>query len=122
MMDNMANRIAKVIRSPRRTGTVVTGLFMLVWAGGCGGAFTGIPDLDTADGRIFAQQCAACHGKRFGRHAVTHGVPDPRLRTMAEWREVLPKMDELRREARLPPLTDPDREAITRYLSRHAKS
>jgi len=84
--------------------------------------FTGIPDLDTPDGRVFAQQCAACHGKRFGSHALTHGVPDPRLRTMAEWREVLPKMDELRREAGLPPLAEPDREAIIRYLSRQAKS
>jgi mono/diheme cytochrome c family protein len=83
---------------------------------------TGIPDLDTADGRVFAQQCAACHGKPFGSHAVTHAVPDPRLRTMAEWREILPKMDERRREAGLPPLAESDREAIFRYLSRHAKS
>ena len=78
--------------------------------------------MDTADGRIFAERCAACHGKRFGSHPVTHGVPDPRLRTMAEWQEVLPRMGELRREAGLPPLSQPDREAILRYLNRHAKS
>jgi hypothetical protein len=41
---------------------------------------------------------------------------------MAEWREILPKMDERRREAGLPPLAESDREAIFRYLSRHAKS
>ena len=50
-----------------------------------------------------------------------HGVPDPRFRTMAEWQEVLPKMERLIREKRLAPLTEPDRDAIFRYLSRHAK-
>ena len=51
-----------------------------------------------------------------------HGVPDPRFRTMAEWQEVLLKMDRLTRERGLPPLTEPEREAIIRYLSHHAKS
>jgi len=51
-----------------------------------------------------------------------HGVPDPRFRTIAEWQEVLPKMDRLIREKGLPPLTQPERETIIRYLSQHAKS
>jgi hypothetical protein len=41
---------------------------------------------------------------------------------MVEWQEVLPKMDRLIRERELPPLTEPEREAIIRYLSHHAKS
>jgi mono/diheme cytochrome c family protein len=91
----------------------------LMGVGGCGGMMTGIPDLDTPDGRVFAQRCGACHGKSFR----THGVPDPRYRTMAEWRqEILPKMDRLMSESGLPPLTEPEREAIIRYLSDHAKS
>ena len=49
-------------------------------------------------------------------------MPDPRFRTMAEWQEVLPKMDSLIRKKGLPPLTEPEREAIIRYLIRHAKS
>jgi hypothetical protein len=41
---------------------------------------------------------------------------------MAEWQEVLPKMDGFIRERGFPPLTMPEREAIIRYLSHHAKS
>jgi hypothetical protein len=42
---------------------------------------------------------------------------------MAEWRqEILPKMDRLIRERGLPPLTEPEREAIIRYLNHHAKA
>ncbi|TKB94904.1 MAG: hypothetical protein E8D41_02780 [Nitrospira sp.] len=99
-----------------------TGLVVLMWVVGCGGVFTGIPDLDSPDGRVFAQRCGACHGKPFGDHGVTHGVPDPRFRTMAEWQKELSKMEGLMREKGLPPLTEPEREAIIRYLTRHAKS
>jgi mono/diheme cytochrome c family protein len=84
-----------------------------------GGVFTGIPDLDTPDGRVFAQRCGGCHGETYrGGHAV----PDPRFRTMAEWQEILPKMDRLIRERGFPPLTEPEREAIIRYLIHHEKS
>ena len=100
----------------------VMGLFAWMVLGGCGGAFTSIPDLDTSDGRVFAQRCGACHGKPFGSHGVTHGVPDPRFRTMTEWQEVLPRMERLMQEKGLPPLTEVEREAIVRYLSGHAKS
>lgn len=93
----------------------------VLWAAGCAGVFTEIPDLDGPDGRIFAQRCSACHGKPFGSHGITHGVPDPRFRTMAEWQEILPRMEQLMREKELAPLTDVEREAINRYLSRHAK-
>jgi hypothetical protein len=42
---------------------------------------------------------------------------------MAEWRQgILPKMDRLIRESGLPPLTEPEHEAIIRYLGDHAKS
>jgi hypothetical protein len=41
---------------------------------------------------------------------------------MAEWQKELLNMDRLIHEKGLPPLTEPDREAIIRYLSRHAKS
>jgi len=119
---NIANSFGKEIWSAPRTRRFVMGLLTLMWVVGCGGVFTGIPDLDTPDGRMFAQRCAGCHGKPFGDHGVTHGVPDPRFRTMAEWQEVLPKMDRLIREGGLPPLTEPEREAIIRYLSHHAKT
>lgn len=100
------------------------GLSALLWIGGCGGVFTSIPDLDAPDGRVFAQRCGACHGKPFGNYGVTHGhgVPDPRFRTMAEWQKELARMESLMREKGIPPLTDPEREAINRYLNRHAKS
>ena len=121
-MVNIAKSFGTEIRSAQRTVRSVTGLLAFMWVVGCGGVFTGIPDLDTSDGRVFAQRCGGCHGKPFGDHGVTHGVPDPRFRTLAEWQEVLPKMDRLIRERGLPPLTELEREAIIRYLSHHAKS
>lgn len=93
----------------------------VLWGAGCAGVFTEIPDLDSPDGRIFAQRCSACHGKPFGSHGITHGVPDPRFRTLEEWQKEVARMEGLMREKGLPPLTDSDREAIMRYLSRHAK-
>jgi hypothetical protein len=41
---------------------------------------------------------------------------------MGEWQDLLPRMEQLMREKGLPPMTDPEREAINRYLNRHAKS
>jgi len=67
---------------------------------GCGAVLTGIPDLDTPDGQVFAKYCASCHGK----FPVSHGVPDPRFRTLQEWEEqILPKMDRLARDKGHPP-------------------
>jgi hypothetical protein len=117
-MVNIVKSFGKVILSVHRTRRSVTGLLVLMWVVGCARAFTGIPDLGTPDGRVFAERCGGCHGKSFR----DHGVPDPRFRTMAEWQEVLPKMDRLIRERELPPLTEPEREAIIRYLTHHAKS
>ena len=118
MTDIIIKNILKHIRGAQRTVIPVTELLAMAGMVACAG-LTGIPDLDTPDGRVFAQRCGACHGTS---HIGGHGVPDPRLRTMAEWQEVLPKMDRLLRERGLPPLTEPEREAIIRYLSRHAKS
>ena len=98
------------------------GLSLLLWMTGCGGVFTSIPGLNTPDGQVFAQRCGACHGKPFGTHGVTHGVPDPRFRTMAEWQKELSRMEDLMHETGLQPLTESEREAINRYLSRHAKA
>ena len=119
-MVNIAKIFGNEIRSAQRTRRSVRGLLALILVVGCGGVFTGIPDLDTPDGRVFAQRCGGCHGASYSRGG--HGVPDPRFRTMAEWHEVLPKMDRLIREGGLPPLTEPEREAIIRYLSHHAKT
>jgi hypothetical protein len=41
---------------------------------------------------------------------------------MVEWQAVLPKMERLIREKGLAPLTEPERDAIVRYLGHHAKS
>jgi mono/diheme cytochrome c family protein len=114
--------VSAAIRHVCRRGVSVVQLLALLWLGGCGGVFTEIPELNTADGRVFAQRCGACHGKPFGDHGITHGVPDPRFRTMEEWQKELSRMEGLMREKGLPPLTEPEREAIVRYLSRHAKS
>jgi mono/diheme cytochrome c family protein len=118
-MVNITKSFGKEIRSAQRTRRSATGLLVLMWVVGCGGVFTGIPDLDTPDGRVFAQRCGGCHGTSY---RGGHGVPDPRFRTLAEWQEVLQRMDRLIREKGLTPLTEPEREAIIRYLSHHAKS
>lgn len=100
---------------------LMVGLFALGSAAGCGGGWTGIPGLETPEGRIYAQRCSACHLQPFGDHGVTHGVPDPRFRTLDEWKKEVPRMEGLMREKGLSPLTDQEREAIFRYLARHAK-
>ncbi|MDH4078292.1 MAG: hypothetical protein OEU68_00590 [Nitrospira sp.] len=117
----MRSSFVKLICASGRLHAYGLGLSASLWIGGCGGVFTGIPELDTSDGRVFAQRCSACHGKPFGNHGLAHGVPDPRFRTIAEWQEVLPRMERLMREKGLPSLTESEREAISRYLSRYAK-
>jgi hypothetical protein len=117
-MANFTTSFVKEIQCVQCTGISVMGLLALMWVAGCSGVFTGIPDLNSPDGRVFAQRCGGCHGASY---KGGHGVPDPRFRTMAEWQEVLPKMDRLIHERGLPPLTEPEREAIIRYLSCHAK-
>lgn len=88
----------------------LTAFLGLSWITGCA-MLSGIPGLDTPDGRVYAKRCGGCHG-----------VPDPRFRTMPEWQEVLPKMDRLIRDQGLLPVSQQEREAINRYLSHHAKS
>jgi mono/diheme cytochrome c family protein len=96
----------------------MTAILGVLGMAGCA-MLTEIPDLDTPDGRVYAQRCGACHGTS---HLRGHGVPDPRFRTMAEWENILPRMEQLIRERGLAPLGDLEREAIIRYLSQHAKS
>ena len=113
--------LAKPIRTICSFCAPIMGFTVLLWLAGCGGVFTEIPELDSPDGKVFAQRCAACHRQPFGDYGVTHGVPDPRFRTMEEWQKEVSRMEGLMREKGLPPLTDAEREAINRYLSRHAK-
>ena len=118
-MVNITKRFGKEIRNAQRARKPVTELLALMWMVGCGEVFTGIPDLDAPDGRMFEQHYGDCHGASY---RGGHGVPDPRFRTMAEWQALLPIMDSLIREKGLPPLTEPERETIIRYLNRHANS
>lgn len=117
-MGTMAKNASEAIRPLPRIRRSVTSLLMLMGVVACA-ALTGIPDLDSPDGQVYAKRCGSCHGSS---HRGGHGVPDPRLRTMPEWQEVLPKMDRLIQERGLPPLAEPERAAINRYLSHHAKS
>lgn len=113
-MHNMMKRVGKEIPAAQRLRSPGIGLLVVMGVVACAG-LSGIPDLNTPDGRVYAHRCGSCHAKG-------HGVPDPRFRTMTEWLEVLPKMDRLIRERALPPLTEMERESIIRYLNSHAKS
>ncbi|MDH4155292.1 MAG: hypothetical protein OEV01_16045 [Nitrospira sp.] len=121
-MRGFDERIATPICTTSGFSLCAMGLMTLCWLGGCGAVLTEIPELDTADGRVFAKRCGACHGRPIGDHGTTHGVPDPRFRTIMEWQEELARMEGLMREKEIQPLTDAERGAITRYLNRHAKS
>lgn len=99
------------------TLSFITTILGLLWMAGCA-TLTGIPDLNTPDGQIYARRCGACHEMAA---IGAHGVPDPRFRSMAEWKEILPKMDRLIRERGHVPLNESEREAIVRYLKQHAK-
>ena len=110
--------VTSMICGIQRMKESVIALAVFLLAAACA-MLAGIPDLDTTDGQVYARRCSACHGVA---HVGGHGVPDPRFRTVEEWLEVLPKMERLMRERGQPPLTKPERDAIVRYLSRHAKS
>lgn len=110
----MMKRVRKAISSALCIRSSGIGLLAVMGVVACAG-LTEIPDLDTPDGRVYAHRCGGCHARG-------HGVPDPRFRTMAEWLDILPKMDRLIRERALPPLTEMERESIIRYLTSHAKS
>ncbi len=73
-------------------------------------ALSGIPALDSQDGQIYRRHCSGCHG-----------VPDPRFRTFDEWQLIMPDMERRIREKRLTPISDPEREAILRYLKSYGK-
>jgi mono/diheme cytochrome c family protein len=80
-MRTMGQGCAEPIHTARCLCVYALGVTALLWIGGCGGVFTEIPELDTADGRVFAQRCGACHGKPFGSHGITpwstgSAVPD----------------------------------------------
>ena len=74
-------------------------------------ALSGIPDLDSADGRIYRQHYSGCHG-----------VPDPRFRSFEEWQRVLPDMERRISEKGLPAISIQEREAILKYLRTYAKA
>ena len=120
-MTSVRQGMSTAIPVAGRWALAVVQLPAMRWFGGGGGVLSEIPDLNTPDGRVFAERCGACHGKPFGGHGVTHGVPDPRFRTVLEWQEELPKTEALIRDKGIQRLTEGAREAITRYLTRHAK-
>ena len=74
-------------------------------------SLTGIPNRDSPDGRVYVSRCQSCHG-----------LPDPRLRTVADWNRVLPDMERRIHERGLVPITAFEREAIMRYLNQYARS
>lgn len=99
-MNEQANLLAFV-----RWNSLTIGVCLL---SGCI-ALSGMPDLNTPDGRVYAAQCAKCHG-----------LPEPRFRTITEWKPIVVGMADKIRQKGLPPLTIPERAAILRFLERHA--
>ena len=53
--------------------------------------------------------------------SVCHAPPSPRLHSKAEWPSVISRMDLHRVEARLPALTDSERQQVLAYLQSHAE-
>jgi cytochrome c5 len=76
----------------------------------CAGAPTPLPDGDSADARLYAARCGACHS-----------VPHPGRHTVAEWDRMLKLMDERMAQRAMPPLEGDARERIRAYLASHAR-
>ena len=102
----------KIFHNSRSLSTTLfckTLLIAIVFLSGCV-ALSGMPDLRTPDGQIYAKRCKQCHG-----------LPEPRFRTMREWEPIVLNMMDKIREKELQPLPMNEHEAILRYLARHAK-
>jgi mono/diheme cytochrome c family protein len=93
------------VRIQRVAGIACSSLVLIACA-----TLTSIPALQSSEGRVYARRCSGCHG-----------VPDPRLRTMDEWKRLLPDMERRIQERGLPPLTNDERQAIVHYLEQHSK-
>jgi len=88
----------------------VAGLIGLAALAACAGAPTPLPEADSADARLYAARCGACHS-----------VPHPARHTAKEWDHVLRLMDERMAQKGLAPLAGAERERVVAYLTRHAR-
>lgn len=81
---------------------------------GCSGSGTSEQPAHVAD--------VQSHHGVLGKYcSVCHAPPSPRLHSKAEWPSVISRMDLHRVEARLPALTDSERQQVLAYLQSHAE-
>lgn len=90
-MVKVATGFGKGVRTAQHARRSVTGMVALMGVAECA-MLSGIPGLDTPEGQVHAQRSGGYHGVLY---SGGDGVPDPRLRIMEEWQEVLPKMARL---------------------------
>lgn len=69
-----------------------------------------IPDAGSADARLYASRCGACHA-----------LPHPRRLPYAGWKRLLPLMERRMTERGFPALSERERQQILRYLKAHAR-
>jgi mono/diheme cytochrome c family protein len=70
----------------------------------------GLPDAQSYGARLYAARCGQCHS-----------AYDPASLTAPMWQVQVEAMEARMRQARLPELTDAERQAILDYLEQHAQ-
>jgi hypothetical protein len=85
-------------------------LFLGPVLNGCAGGPTPVPDPDSAAARLYVDKCGACHA-----------VPHPKRNTAEDWHHLLPLMEQRMAERGKEPLTDEEREILSKYLDAHAR-
>jgi mono/diheme cytochrome c family protein len=91
-------------------------LLACILLAGCSGSGSGTAD-HTSKSTATVQQ----HTGVLGQHcSACHAPPSPKLHSKSEWPSVVARMDMHRMDARMPALTDQERQDVLDYLESHA--
>jgi hypothetical protein len=70
-----------------------------------------IPEAESPDAQTYTTYCSLCHG-----------LPHPQRHDFTGWQPMVRLMEKHMHDRDMTPLADEEREAILRYLEKHAKA
>ena len=87
----------------------ITFLLLLLFFA-CAGKPTPIPNIDSAQAKLYAGKCGTCHS-----------LPHPKRHTASQWELSLAIMDIQMEHEKMTPLTEDERNTILGYLTKNAR-
>lgn len=85
-------------------------LLIALFCFACAGKPTPIPDIDSAEAKLFAKKCGECHS-----------VPHPMRHTASQWEHMISVMEKQMEHEKMHPLTKDEKETILGYLKKHSR-